>query len=102
MKALKTEIGYWIDREEQGKGIVSAATVKLIAFAFDTIGINRIEIRCAADNRRSAAIPRRLGFQQEGCLRQSEFRNGRLRDFLVFGLIKSEWNGTPKGVTLTK
>jgi len=90
LKARKTEIGYWIDRGEQGKGIVSAATAKLIEFAFDKLGMNRIEIRCSAENRRSAAIPLRFGFLQEGLMRQAELRNGRLQDFRVFGLLRSE------------
>ncbi len=80
------EIGYWIDRQEEGKGIVSRSCIRLIEYAFGDLGMNRIQIRCAAENIRSAAIPERFGFKLEGCLRQSQFRNGRLHDFLVFGL----------------
>jgi ribosomal-protein-serine acetyltransferase len=86
-----TEIGYWIDRTEEGKGIVSRACKRLIDYAFADLGMNRIQIRCAAGNVRSAAIPERFGFKKEGCLRQSQFRNGKLHDFLVFGLLRSEW-----------
>ena len=86
-----TEIGYWIDRQEEGKGIVSRACRQLIEYAFNDLGMNRIQIRCAAENIRSAAIPARFGFKKEGCLRQSQFRNGKLHDFLVFGLLRSEW-----------
>ena len=89
--AGKTEIGYWIDQGEEGKGIVSAACKTLIDFAFDELGMNRIEIRCSAENTRSAAIPKRFGFKHEGHLREAEFRNGKLHDFLVFGLLKAEW-----------
>lgn len=88
--AMKTEIGYWIDHAEEGKGIVSSACRRLLDFAFDELKMNRIEIRCAADNLRSAAVPRRLGFKCEGRLRQSEFRNGRLHDFEIYGLLASE------------
>ncbi len=91
IKAEKTEIGYWIDHEEEGKGIVSSACKALINFVFNELKFNRIEIRCSAQNRRSAAIPERFGFKLEGHLRQSEFRNGELHDFLVFGLLRSEW-----------
>lgn len=90
-KAGKTEIGYWIDREEQGKGIVSNACRTLINWVFEDLKFNRIEIRCSAQNARSAAIPERFGFLLEGHLRESEFRNGQLHDFLIFGLLRSEW-----------
>src|SRR4051794_30370209 len=44
-KSRKTEIGYWISKEEEGKGIVSAATRPLISYAFDELKMNRVEIR---------------------------------------------------------
>lgn len=90
-EARKTEIGYWIDKAEEGKGIISAACRILIDYAFGELQMNRVEIRCAAGNRRSAAIPERFGFRKEGILRQSEIRNGRLQDFLIFGLLADEW-----------
>jgi len=88
----KTEIGYWLDADEEGKDIVSKATRALIDWAFG-YGMNRIEIRCSTENVRSAAVPRRLGFTLEGHMRQSEFRHGRLVDFYVFGLLADEWKG---------
>ena len=87
----KTEIGYWIDKAEEGKGIVSAACKVLIDYAIADLGMNRVEIRCSAENKRSAAIPERFGFKKEGVLRQSEFRNGHLHDFVVYGLLADEW-----------
>ena len=89
--AMKTEMGYWIAGDEQGKGIVSAAARRLVDFAFDELKMNRIEIRCSAENLRSSAIPKRLGFKLEGLLRQSECRGRRLHDFEVYGLLASEW-----------
>ncbi len=85
------EIGYWIDKNEEGKGIVSKACKLLINHAFTELKLNRIQIRCAAENVRSAAIPEKFGFVKEGVLRQSQFRNGRLHDFLVYGLLAAEW-----------
>lgn len=90
-QAMRAEIGYWISQDEEGKGIISSACRTLIDFAFNELDLNRIEIRCSAENARSAAVPKRLGFQKEGHLRQSEFRNGRLHDFEIYGLLASEW-----------
>lgn len=100
--AAKTEIGYWIDREEQGRGIVSKACQKLIDWAFEDLNLNRIEIRCSSLNKRSSAIPERFGFTLEGRLRESEYRNGKLHDFLIFGLLRSEWRSRDRadGITI--
>lgn len=90
-QARKTEMGYWISKEEEGKGIVTQAARRLIEHAFEGLGLNRIEIRCSARNHRSAAIPERLGFRKEGVLREAEMRNGVLHDFSLYGLLRAEW-----------
>lgn len=90
-KARKTEIGYWIDKAEEGKGIVSKACAALIDYVFDELRFNRIEIHCSSENLRSGAIPERFGFTKEGVLRQAEFRNGHLHDFNIYGLLSEEW-----------
>ena len=87
----KTEIGYWIDGDAEGEGIVTRATRTFIEYAFCELSMNRIEIRCSTSNPRSAAVPRRLGFMEEARLRESEFRNGKLQGFYIFGLLRSDW-----------
>jgi ribosomal-protein-serine acetyltransferase len=89
-KSRRTEIGYWIDKAEEGKGIVSRACRLLINYAFEDLDMNRIEIRCSAENTRSAAVPERLGFTKEGILRQAEFRNGKLHDFNIYALLAED------------
>ncbi|HEX6125950.1 MAG TPA: GNAT family N-acetyltransferase [Pyrinomonadaceae bacterium] len=86
----KTEIGYWIDKSEEGKGIITRACKRLIEYAFSDLAMNRIEIRCSAENRRSASVPERLGFKREGVLRQSEERQGKLQDFFIYGLLAED------------
>ena len=90
--ARRTEIGYWISKSYEGRGIISECCRLLINYAFDVLKMNRIEIHCATGNARSAAIPERFGFKLEGTLRQSEMRNGKLHDFAVYGLLKNEWS----------
>lgn len=84
------EIGYWIDRDEEGKGIVTKACQAMIEYAFGDLDMNRVEIRCSTENTKSAAIPERLGFKQEGLLRQAEVLNGRAHDFLIYGLLAED------------
>lgn len=88
------EIGYWVRTPYAGKGYVTEAARGIASFAFDTLGARRVEIRCDAQNERSAAVARRLGFDLEGHLRNDERNHltGRLRDTLVFARIAPEPN----------
>ena len=88
--ARKTEIGYWIAREEEGRGIITRACKALIEYAFDELGLNRVQIRCSTENSKSAAVPERLGFKREALLRQYEMIRGRLHDFYVYGLLAED------------
>jgi len=90
--AKVTEIGYWIDSAEEGKGIITRAVECLLELAFGNLGMNRVQIRCADANERSAAIPHRLGFVMEGRQRQHIMRDGKVYDFLIFGLLRDEWS----------
>lgn len=58
----KVEIGYWLGEAFQGKGLMTKACRTPITYAFTELGLNRVEIHCAAENIRSCAIPKRLGF----------------------------------------
>lgn len=84
-------IGYWVGEEMQGKGIVTKACETLLKYAFETLDLNRIEIRCGTGNSRSLAVPKRLGFQREGIVRQGEFLNGRFVDLYLYSMLKDEW-----------
>ncbi len=85
------EIGYWLRTSAAGKGFMTEAVRLITDFAFDHLWANRVEIRCDARNARSAAVPRRLGFTQEGHLRwNGTFVDDTVRDTLVFALIRTD------------
>ena len=85
------EIGYWIARDFEGKGLVTKSCRALIKHAFVDLKMNRIEIRCATENIKSRAVPERLGFQLEGVLRRSLWRHTRFYDLAIYGLLAEEW-----------
>jgi ribosomal-protein-serine acetyltransferase len=88
-----TSIGYWIDGAHEGKGIITAACRTIITEGFDHFGLHRIEIRCATWNHRSAAVPRRLDFVEEGTLREAEWLHGKWVDLRVFSMLARDWRG---------
>ncbi len=86
------EIGYWLDNAMNGRGIMTRAVDKLTGLAFDVWGANRVEIQAAVENKKSRAIPERLGFNQDGILRQREIvRPGVVYDIVMYSKLKSEW-----------
>ena len=87
----QTSLGYWLGEEYQGRGLVTKACRSLLVHAFDAARLNRVEIRCAVGNRRSCAIPRRLGFRREGVLREAEWLYDHFVDLVVYGMIASDW-----------
>jgi ribosomal-protein-serine acetyltransferase len=85
------EIGYWIDAQNVGRGIITDCCRALIDYGFGHLHLNRFQIRCACGNTRSSAIPKRLGFLHEGTRRQALRTNDRLDDEECYGLLRSEW-----------
>ena len=65
-EADRVELGYWLDAAAEGRGIATEATEALLGVAARLTGVSHAEIRCDPANHRSAAVPRRLGFQLAG------------------------------------
>jgi ribosomal-protein-serine acetyltransferase len=84
-------IGYWLSQDMQGRGLMTRACRAMVNHAIHDRGMNRVEIRCAPDNVKSRAVPRRLGFTEEGVVRQDQWIDGRYEDSVVYGMLASEW-----------
>ena len=83
-------IGYWLGAGQQGRGTMTRAVQALVEHAVSVLELNRIEIRAAVGNARSRAIPQRLGFREEGTLRQAERVGDAYLDIVVYSLLASE------------
>lgn len=87
----KTEIGYWLSEKYQKQGIITKSVDKLCDFAFNKLDINRIQIKCAVENKSSIKIPQRLGFKFEGIERQGELLTGNtFTDLGIYSKLKSD------------
>lgn len=87
----KLEIGYWLSEKMQRKGIVQRSCKTLIQNAFETMGMNRIQIKVGVGNYKSSKIPRKLKFSLEGIQREAENLNGIFHDLEMYSLLKREW-----------
>lgn len=87
----KTEIGYWLGKEYEGRGLITRSVKALMNYAFLELKLNKIEIGVAVDNTKSRAIPEKLGFTREGQLRDYEYINGRFVDRIIYELKADDW-----------
>jgi ribosomal-protein-serine acetyltransferase len=86
-----TEVGYWLGEEYQGQGLATIACRALVEHAFLELGLNRVSIACATENKKSCAIPERLGFRREGVQRQAEWLYDHFVDHVIYAALASEW-----------
>ena len=87
----KAEIGYWLDKEFTGKGIMTQCCRVVINFAYETLNLNKITILTATENYKSQAIPKRLNFDLEGTLKEYECLYGKYVDNYIFSMLKRNW-----------
>ncbi|GIN37205.1 GNAT family protein [Heyndrickxia sp. FSL K6-6286] len=85
------QIGYWLGEEYQGFGIMTRVAEALTEYAFKELALNKVEIRVAVGNKKSRSIPERLGFINEGCIRQAEWLYDHYVDHVVYGILSEEW-----------
>ena len=90
------EIGYWLRASATGHGYMTEATRLLTDYLLNELAATRVEIRCDERNIPSAAIARRLGYVQEGRLRNDMLASdGSLRNTLIFSLTPEDRRQRP-------
>ncbi|MGZ4034216.1 MAG: GNAT family N-acetyltransferase [Bacteroidia bacterium] len=87
-------VGYWIDENFEGKGIITRSCKAIINKAFQVLHLNRIEIKCGTENYKSQGIPERLNFKKEGIIRQGEILNNKFIDLYLYSMLRSDWGNT--------
>ena len=96
----RLEIGStWIARSAQGTRVNPAAKLLLLTRAFETLGCNVVELRTHWHNHQSRAAIARLGAKQDGVLRNHQvWKDGSLRDTVVFSIVATEWPAVRSGL----
>ncbi len=96
------EIGYWVKREARGRGVATAALRLVMRYAFEQVGVERLEIMTETPNLPSQRLAEKLGFTREGVARAYLASRGeRDRDLVdpahgridqvLYALLRPEW-----------
>jgi RimJ/RimL family protein N-acetyltransferase len=87
----QVEIGFTLDKNEQGKGFASEAVKETINFLFNDLNKRRIIASIDPRNGKSIALVERLGFRKEAHFKESLLINGEWVDDVVYAVLKDEW-----------
>lgn len=92
------QLGYtWYAKAFQGTGLNKNCKLLLLQFAFETIGLERVEFRADNNNERSKAAMRSIGCVEEGVLRSHVATFTELRrNSIILSILKEEWRGGVK------
>ena len=85
------EWGFALGSPFWGRGIFQEGAALVMEFAFETIGVHRLEARAAVRNGRGNGALRKIGAVQEGILRKSFLRNGEYLDQMLWTVLDEDW-----------
>jgi RimJ/RimL family protein N-acetyltransferase len=85
------ELGFWLGHKYWRQGLTSEAIDLILDFAFNERGFHRIYARVMHPNKASLKLLDKLGFTQEGTMRQAVYRNNEWLDFVWFAMLENEY-----------
>jgi RimJ/RimL family protein N-acetyltransferase len=85
------EWGFALGSPYWGTGVFMDAAKLMLAFAFDTVGVHRLEARAALKNGRGNGALAKIGAVREGVLRKSFLRNGEYLDQAIWSILRDDW-----------
>jgi len=90
-KFATAEWGFALGSTFWGTGIFQESAELVLEFAFDVLGVHRLEARVAVRNGRGIGALQKLGAVHEGILRKSFSRNGEFLDQALYAIVADEW-----------
>jgi RimJ/RimL family protein N-acetyltransferase len=87
----RAAVGFALARHAWGHGYMAEVLPALLAFAFDALGLHRLEADVDPRNAKSLRALERVGFRREGYQRERYFLNDELQDAVLLGLLEHEW-----------
>ena len=89
----RCELGFWLARHARRRGAARRACGLMLDWAFDTLGMRRVELTTLPESERVVALAESLGFVREGLMRSRNLERGRELDVAILGLLREEWAG---------
>lgn len=88
---LGAYLGYWIDGEQQGQGLVGEGIRAVLEFAFGPAGLHRVQAAIMPRNARSLRVVDKLGFRREGYAERYLQIAGKWEDHELFAMTREEF-----------
>jgi [ribosomal protein S5]-alanine N-acetyltransferase len=88
-------IGYYVDRELNGRGLATRAVLLVVRFGFEQAGLHRIQAGVMPRNAPSARVLSKLGFRHEGRAKHYLYINGVWEDHDIYALTIEDWPTGP-------
>lgn len=87
------ELGYYVAPDHHGEGYATAASRLLLRYAFRERGLHRVTAHAFAPNQASRRVLEKVGFREEGRLREDAFVDGERVDTVIHGILAEEFEG---------
>jgi ribosomal-protein-alanine N-acetyltransferase len=84
-------LGYWIDQSYAGRGLIPEAVVVMFRFAFEELGLHRVQVSIIPRNRASRRVAAKLGLRDEGIAVRYLEIDGRWEDHIRYAITAEEW-----------
>jgi ribosomal-protein-alanine N-acetyltransferase len=84
-------VGYWVDQAVAGQGFAPEATVVLLRFAFEELGLHRVEVAIVPRNHASRRVVEKLDLREEGVAVRYLEIDGRWEDHVRYAITAEEW-----------
>ena len=89
--ACSCNIGYKLDKDEEGKGYMTEAVKFILSFAFNTLGLHRVESCIIPRNDKSRSVLQKCGFEKIGFSKEYLEINGKWEDHEIYDINKNKW-----------
>jgi len=89
--AQTASVGYWMGEAHARQGAMTEAMGILIPYAFDRLGLHRLEAACLPHNKASRALLAKLGFREEGYAIRYLKINGSWQDHVLHSLLVEDY-----------
>tara|TARA_Y100000296_G_C5173596_1_gene258722 strand:+ start:1378 stop:1905 length:528 start_codon:yes stop_codon:yes gene_type:complete len=87
----KGDLGYWINKNLWGKGYATEATIGLIKYGFETLGLNKVSATADPNNQGSLKVLEKCKMQEEGYLKSDLLVRGEYRDSVLMAILRESW-----------